>query len=400
LVKPFTARELLARVDAHLRLAKMRKEAAALHESELRFRSMADCVPVMMWTCGTERLCDYFNQGWLDFTGRSEEQEANDGWRAGIHPDDLPQLLAQFDSAFATRRTFSLEYRLRRHDGHYRWMLGITAPRLLPNGTFLGYIMSCIDISERKEAEKQVRELNENLEARVAERTAQLTTANHDLEAFSYSVSHDLRAPLRHISGFATILVQEHGQQLDQPGQECLKSISEAATRMGQLIDGLLEMGRLDRQQISRKPTDLNPLVQEVVRELQELWNGRDLEWRIGALPILECDPSLIKCVFTNLLSNAIKYTRRKQRAIIEVGHQIVGGKAVLFIRDNGAGFDQRYAGKLFGVFQRLHKMEEFEGMGIGLATVQRIIQRHGGRVWAEAEINKGATFSFYCRAA
>ncbi len=399
LVKPFTARELLAHVDAHLRLAKMRKEAAALHESELRFRSMADCVPVMMWTCGTERLCDYFNQGWLDFTGRSEEQEANDGWRAGIHPDDLPQLLAQFDSAFAARRTFSLEYRLRRHDGHYRWVLGIAAPRLLPNGTFLGYIMSCIDISERREAEKQVRELNENLEARVVERTAQLTTANQDLEAFSYSVSHDLRAPLRHINGFAAILAQEHGQQLDQPGQECLKSISEAATRMGQLIDGLLEMGRLDRQQISRKLTDLNPLVQEVIRELEELWNGRDLEWRIGALPILECDPSLIKCVFTNLLSNAIKYTRRKQRAIIEVGHQIVGGKAVLFIRDNGAGFDQRYAGKLFGVFQRLHKMEEFEGTGIGLATVQRIIQRHGGRVWAEAEIDKGATFSFYCRA-
>ena len=395
LVKPFTARELLARVDAHLRLARMRKEATTLHESELRFRSMADCVPAMMWTCNTERLCDYFNKGWLDFTGRGEEQETSDGWKAGIHPDDLPQLLALFDSAFVAKQTFSQEYRLRRHDGQYRWVLGIAAPRLLTSGKFLGYIMSCIDISERRQVEEEIRKLNENLEVLVAERTAQLTTVNHDLKAFSYSISHDLRAPLRHIGGFARILTQEYGRELDPAGQEYLKSISEAATTMGQLMDGLLEMGRLDQQQISRAATDLNCLVQEVVKELRDSWNGREIEWRISTLPALECDPTLIKCVITNLLSNAIKYTRRKQRAIIAVGQQIVDGNAVIFVRDNGAGFDQRYAEKLFGVFQRLHTIEEFEGTGIGLATVQRIIQRHGGRVWAQAEIDKGAAFYF-----
>jgi two-component system, sensor histidine kinase and response regulator len=252
-----------------------------------------------------------------------------------------------------------------------------------------------IELAERKRAEDQVKDLNQDLERRVAERTVQLGVANKDLEAFSYSVSHDLRAPLRHIDGFARILIKNHSLQLTPDAQQQLKLIQEGTQKMGRMIDDLLNLARLDRRSMAFETTWLSPLVDSVVQDLKSETIEREIEWRVGSLSTVKCDPGLLRQVFANLLSNAVKYTRPRRRAVIEVGESTIEGETVFFVRDNGAGFDPRYAEKLFGAFQRLHTDQEFEGTGIGLATVERIIRKHGGRVWAEAEINKGATFRF-----
>src|ERR1700737_510472 len=252
-----------------------------------------------------------------------------------------------------------------------------------------------IELAERKRAEEQVRRLNQDLEHRVAERTVQLVAANKELDAFSYSVSHDLRAPLRHISGFSHALVTEHSSQLGPEAQELLKLVQEGSQKMDLMIDDLLNLARLDRREAVSKMTPLNSLVEDVLNDLRSEIDGRKIDWHIGSLPAVNCDPGLLQQAFANLLSNAVKYTRRRARAVIEVDKITIEGEAVIYVRDTGAGFDSKYASKLVGAFQRLHTAEEFEGTGVGLATVQRIIRKHGGRVWAEAERDKGATFYF-----
>ena len=248
-------------------------------------------------------------------------------------------------------------------------------------------------LAQIQERDTALREAHDTLELRVEQRTAQLDAANKELEAFSYSVSHDLRAPLRQIDGFSKILGDEYGPSLDAGAQRYLRLIRDGARTMGHLVDDLLKLARIGRQELVCKPVDLNPLLQSALRDLELECEQRQIEWRIGRLPVVGCDAGLMKQVFANLLSNAIKYTRHGEMAIIEVDYSASDG--TLFVRDNGAGFDQRYAHKLFGVFQRLHRMEEFEGTGVGLATVQRIIHKHGGRIWAEGVVGKGATFSF-----
>jgi PAS domain S-box-containing protein len=247
------------------------------------------------------------------------------------------------------------------------------------------------DISDRRRADEKIHALNSQLNQKLTE----LAASNRELEAFSYSVSHDLRAPLRHIDGFARILQEEHAHELSQEGQRHLDCILGAVTHMGRLIDDLLGLARISRKELVRQHLDLNQIVRQALSELPVEEQKREIEWRIEQLPDAEGDPGLLKSVFANLLSNAAKFTRTRRRAVIEVGSCGAPDSPTFFVRDNGVGFDPKYADKLFGVFQRLHRQDEFEGTGIGLATVQRIIHRHGGEIRVEAEVERGATFFF-----
>jgi PAS domain S-box-containing protein len=276
------------------------------------------------------------------------------------------------------------------------WLEANGSPLIDKDGVLRGGVLAFRDITRRKTDELVIHKLNEELEEKIAKRTEQLEASNRELEAFSYSVSHDLRTPLRHIGGFSRILVKEFGPSMPVEAQEHLQRIEDAVSRMGQLIDALLKMAVLRRQSLRLRRSELNPLVDEVITMLQPECEGRDVEWRIAKLPALDCDPILMAQVFQNLLGNAMKYSRDRAKSVIEVDSiQQEGKPPVIFVRDNGAGFDLKYAEKLFGVFQRFHTSSEFEGTGVGLATVHRIIQKHGGMIWAEAEPDHGATFYF-----
>jgi light-regulated signal transduction histidine kinase (bacteriophytochrome) len=257
------------------------------------------------------------------------------------------------------------------------------------------------EVNDRRRAEEQVRALNADLERRVSERTHALQVANKELESFSYSVSHDLRAPLRHVLGYVEMLEEETTGQLPGEAQRYLETIRKSTLEMSALIDDLLAFARMGRAELQEANVDLDALVGDTIQRHAEATAGRQITWTIEPLPAVIGDKVLLQQVLTNLIGNAIKYSRNRSHATIAIGrsgeeHE----RAVFFVRDNGAGFDMQYAQKLFGVFQRLHRADQFEGTGIGLATVQRIITRHGGRVWAEAELDKGATFYFTLKTA
>ena len=251
-------------------------------------------------------------------------------------------------------------------------------------------------VTQRKQEQEELRRINETLEQRVLARTAELDATNKELEAFSYSVAHDLRAPLRHMDGFIRLLKKHAWTSLEEKNQRYLGIISDSARQMGLLIDDLLAFSRVGRAELKVLPVSLQQLVQEAMQELREETQGRDIAWKIGQLPEVMVDRSMMRLVMINLLANAVKFTGKRERAEIEVGTSPDEAEGiVVFVRDNGVGFDMEYADKLFGVFQRLHPAEEYEGTGIGLANVQRIIHRHKGRTWARGEVDQGATFYF-----
>jgi PAS domain S-box-containing protein len=283
----------------------------------------------------------------------------------------------------------------RRKDGTDIDVSVTVSPIRDPAGGLTGASKVVRDITERKKAEARILELNQSLEERVKERTAQLVSANSELEAFSYSVSHDLRAPLRAMDGFSQAVLEDFGEQLPGEGKRYLQIIRAGAQRMGALIDDLLTFSRLSRAPIDRQRLDMTKLVKDALDELGAKTGDPKVRIEVGPMPESMGDPALMKQVWLNLLSNALKYSRKREPSVIQIGCEPRQGRDVFFVKDNGTGFDMLYANKLFGVFQRLHRADEYEGTGVGLAIVQRVIHRHGGEVWADAAVDRGATFFF-----
>ncbi len=316
-------------------------------------------------------------------------------WLQMVHPDDQKVVEHYADPLCEGKEIPALEHRIIHKNGSIIWVRNTYVLKHDANGKVVGYDGLISDITERKQAEEEIRRLNAELEDRVVKRTAQLEAANKELEAFSYSVSHDLRAPLRHASGYVDLLVKKCKSDLSEKGQHYLSSIADSVHQMGVLIDDLLQFSKTGRIEMRQSVSDMNVILGEVMESLRHDNSNRMIKWIIGKLPSVFCDSSMLKLVWVNLLSNAVKFTRTRENARIEIGVQEEEKEFIFYVRDNGVGFDMQYAQKLFGVFQRLHSMDEFEGTGIGLANVRRIISRHEGRTWAKAELDKGATFYF-----
>jgi PAS domain S-box-containing protein len=308
----------------------------------------------------------------------------------------FPEALEEINEKLLGTGRWDGELTHTRRDGMQFVVASRWALQLNESGNPVAVLETNNDITERKRAEEEIRKLNAELEQRVTERTAELKATNKELEAFAYSISHDLRAPLRHMAGYAELLQKNASSILDEKSRRYMTMILEAAKRMGDLIDDLLAFSRIGRAETQKTVVSLEQLVKEALNEVRPETEGRNMDWRVGALPNLYGDRAMLRVALVNLVANAVKFTRTRPQAQIEIG--CADGKEdeiVVFIRDNGVGFDMKYVNKLFGVFQRLHRAEEFEGTGIGLATVQRIIHRHGGRVWAEGLVDRGATFYF-----
>lgn len=367
-----------------------------LAREEEKFHTVADYTYDWEYWEGPGREILYMSPSCERVTGYSQSEfvAAPDLISRITHPDDL-NLLSEHRHDVAFKDEAAVDFRIVRKSGEIRWIAHACQSVFGRDGMFMGRRVSNRDITERKQAEASLFQFNAELEQRVAQRTAELETAIYDLENFNYSASHDLRIPLRAVDGFSWLLLEEHAQQLDAEGKRLLNVVRENTRRMSQLIDDMQSFTRTGRMVLVYVEVDMNGLVREVMEELKPSTAGRKVRLEILDIPHVRSDLAMLRRIMVHLLANAIKFTRPMKQAVIEVGARTQDRETVIYVKDNGVGFDMRFAGQLFGVFQRLHGVEEFEGAGIGLAIVKRIITRMGGRVWAEGKVNEGATFYF-----
>lgn len=378
----------------------MQEAFGALKKSEDRVRLLMDSTAEAIYGIDINGRCTFVNPACLHFLGYNNYDElADKDMHELIHhayPDGSPYPAESchiYKAAHSGRCIHIDNEVLWRRDGS-SFPAEYWSHPIHKDNQLIGAVVTFIDISERKHAEDQLKNYRDHLEELVAERTGELTRINRELETFSYSVSHDLRAPLRAIDGFSRALQEDYAEQIDETGTDYLQRICAGSQRMGNLIDDLLSLSRVSRIEMNRTDVNLSLLAEKSVNKLQEIFPQRKVQVKISDNIQAQGDARLLEIVFDNLLGNAWKYTHKKQSASIEFGISKKDGKMAYFVKDNGAGFDMQYAAKLFGAFQRLHG-NEFEGTGIGLATVSRIIHRHGGEVWAEARPDEGAVFYF-----
>jgi PAS domain S-box-containing protein len=374
---------------------RQRAEQAKVH-TERRLRTLVSVLTQVVWVADRHGCFVDERESWQSYTGQTPEQYKGLGWRNAFDDDSRAALDIAWARARASPAPFELELRLwHAATGKHRFVGLRALPLIEADGSPEEWIGAIQDVDDRRGLEQNLRTLNAELEQRVASRTSQLEEANKELESFSYSVSHDLRAPIRAIGGFCTLLGRDHGPALDAEAQRKVGIIKGEAERMGALIDDLLAFSRLGRKGIQPTELDMAALATTVYERLTRDPSSRRAELHVGHLPKAFGDRSLFEQVWVNLLSNALKFSSKKDSPTIEVGAISVETEHVYFVRDNGAGFDPKHQGNLFGVFQRLHHGDEFPGTGVGLALVHRIVTRHGGRIWADAKVGEGATFHF-----
>jgi PAS domain S-box-containing protein len=381
-------------------ISALQERERALRESQASYREVVESVKEVIFQTDAAGAWELLNPAWRDVTGIEVDQALGKSFIDLVHEEDRA-MVAEWQARLHKGDVAScrFELRFRRSDGSIGWLEATQHARWQDDGEFAGTSGTLFDITERRLAAERLENINAELEDRVRVRTAQLEASNQELEAFSYSVSHDLRAPLRAIDGFANILVEDYTASLDEAGRGHLQRIRTASQRMSQLIDDLLELARISRAEISFQDVDLTEIARTLLRELQEDEPERKIAVEIAESPRAYADPVLIRVVLDNLLRNAWKFTGKRDAASIAFGAASVpvGDQVEIayFVRDNGAGFDMAYADKLFKPFSRLHAASDFSGTGVGLATVQRVVQRHGGRIWAESAAGQGTTFYF-----
>lgn len=379
-----------------LNITDKKKAEEALRESEEKFRSAIEYSAIGIAIVAIDGMCLKVNKALEDTLGYSEEELLLSNLQSITHPEDIEKDRDELRRLLSgAADTYMVEKRFLHKSKNIIWTQINATVVKNPQGKPLYFIFQLQDITTRKRSEQEMVDINADLERLVKVRTEKLEAANRELEAFTYSMSHDLRAPLRSINGYAKILREDYYARLDNDGNEIIQIVINNAKRMGLLIDDLLEFSRMGRLAIKKTLASMNPMVENVLAELTAFEEKRDIRFNIHPLAASEVDMQMIKQVWINLLSNAIKYTRKTAIAQIEVGSYTEENAVTYYVKDNGVGFDMQYAHKLFGVFQRLHKAGEFEGTGVGLALVKRIVTMHDGRIWAEGKPNQGAAFYF-----